>query len=72
MGFIQLYNAESGKTTWVNSNSEKVRLNYFNGFKNLENKLVGDFKKSGIDYVSISTEDNFIRPLITLFQQRGK
>lgn len=72
MGLIQLYNAESGKTSWVNTNSEKVRLNYLNGYKDLENKLFGEFKKSGIDYVSISTDDNFIRPLITLFQQRGK
>ena len=72
MGLIQLYNAESGKTTWVNTNSEKVRSNYLNGYKILENKLFGEFKKSGIDFVSISTDDNFIRPLISLFQQRGK
>ena len=72
MGLIQLYNAESGKTTWVNTNSKKVRLNYLNSYKMLENKLVGEFKKAGIDYVSISTDDNFIRPLIALFQQRGK
>ncbi len=72
MGLIQLYNAESGNTTWVNTNSEKVRSNYLNGYKDLENKLFSEFKKSGIDYVSISTDDNFIRPLIALFQQRGK
>ena len=72
MGLIQLYNAESGNTTWVNTNSEKVRSNYFNGYKDLENKLFSEFKKSRIDYVSISTDDNFIRPLIALFQQRGK
>jgi uncharacterized protein (DUF58 family) len=72
MGLIQLCNAESGNTTWVNTNSEKVRSNYFNGYKDLENKLFSEFKKSRIDYVSISTDDNFIRPLIALFQQRGK
>ena len=72
MGLIQLYNAESANTTWVNTNSEKVRSNYLNGYKDLENKLFSEFKKSGIDYVSISTDDNFIRPLIALFQQRGK
>ena len=72
MGLIQLYNAESGNTTWVNTNSEKVRSNYLNGYKDLENKLFSEFKKSRIDYVSISTDDNFIRPLIALFQQRGK
>ena len=72
MGLIQLYNAESGNTTWVNTNSEKVRSNYLNGYKDLENKLFSEFKKSRIDYVSISTNDNFIRPLIALFQQRGK
>ena len=72
MGLVQLYNAETGKKTWVNSNSESVRLNYLNDYKRLEHQLFNEFKKSGIDYVSISTEDNFMHPLMLLFQQRGK
>jgi len=72
MGLIQLFNAESGLKTWINSNSSEVREKYKNDFINLEANLFSDFKKSGIDFASISTTDNYIQPLMKLFQQRGR
>lgn len=70
MGIIQLFNAESNETTWVNTNSEKTKKNHAEKFKEFENELTNDFKKSGIDYASISTDEDFIKPLIKLFQNR--
>ena len=72
MGLIQLFNAETGVKTWVNTNSPIVREKYANDFKASEQKMFTDFKKSGIDFASISTTDNFIKPLTVLFQQRGR
>ncbi len=72
MGLVQLFNAETGVKTWVDTNSESVRQRYMDDFKKAENRLFHDFKKSGIDFASISTQDNFIQPLMKLFQQRGR
>jgi uncharacterized protein (DUF58 family) len=72
MGIIQLYNAETGLKTWVNSNSETVRAKYEAEYKKSVNRIFTDFKKAGIDFASISTTDNFIQPLMVLFQKRGK
>lgn len=72
MGLIHLYNAETGLKTWVNSNSSLVRETYFSNFKAVETQLFQDFKKAGIDYASISTTDQFIQPLVSLFQHRGR
>ena len=72
MGLIHLYNAETGMKTWVNSNSKKVQQNYTLDFKNKEIQLLNELKKSNIDFVSISTEDDFIQPLVSLFQKRRR
>ncbi len=70
MGIIQVFNAETGETTWVNSNSEETRKKHREQFDAFEQKLFDEFKKSGIDYASIATEEDYIKPLIHLFQNR--
>lgn len=70
IGLIQLYNAETGQTTWVNSNSEEARKTHTELFDREESKLLNDFRKSGIDFASISTSEDFTKPLIKLFQKR--
>lgn len=70
MGFIQLFNAETNATTWVDSNDLNVREKYKNVFLEKSEETLNQFKKSGIDATTISTEDNFILPLVQLFKQR--
>ncbi len=72
MGLIQLFNAESGKKTWVNSNSESVQQKFKANYEFSEELILKEFKKSGIDFANISTSDNFIQPLMVLFQHRGR
>jgi uncharacterized protein (DUF58 family) len=71
MGFIQLYNAETGETTWMNSSSPEVREKFKQNFLDQEASTMKSFKKAGIDSVSCSTEDDLIKPLVALFKQRG-
>jgi hypothetical protein len=49
-----------------------VREKYKMDFLNLENQLFTDFRKAGIDFASISTTDDYVKPLMKLFQQRGR
>lgn len=70
MGFVQLFNAETGQTTWVDTNDDKVREEYAQIYKEKSESTLKDFKKSGIDSAVIATDDNFIKPLIHLFQRR--
>ena len=70
VGLVQLFNAESGETTWVNTNNPEVRRRHTENFMEFENKLNTEFKKSGIDYATISTDEDFIKPLVHLFQNR--
>ena len=70
MGVVQLFNAETGETTWVNTNSQKAKDIHANNFKDFDNQLAKDFQKSGIDYTTIATDEDFIKPLVKLFQNR--
>ena len=70
MGVVQLFNAETGETTWVNTNSQKAKDIHASNFKDFDAKLGKDFLKSGIDYATIATDEDFIKPLVKLFQNR--
>jgi uncharacterized protein (DUF58 family) len=71
IGFIRLYNAETGETTWVNSSSLQVRTRFEEQFKDKEQKILKEFKRSGIDSIAIKTDQDFIPSLIKLFKSRA-
>jgi uncharacterized protein (DUF58 family) len=70
LGLIQLFNAETGETTWVNSSSKEVRERYKNDFLENESRTMNELKKVGIDSVSCTTDQDIIKPLVALFKQR--
>ena len=70
LGIVQLYNSETGETTWVNSKSAHAKNIHKENFKTYEEKLFKEFHRAGIDYASISTNEDFIIPLVKLFKNR--
>lgn len=70
LGLIQLFNAETGETTWVNSSSKAVREKYHSDFQQEEAKTLLALKKAGIDCVSCTTDQDIVKPLVKLFHQR--
>jgi uncharacterized protein (DUF58 family) len=70
LGIIELYNAETGEKTWVNSSSPEAQKIHVENFEEAENTLLNDFQSNGIDLCSISTDEDFIKPLIHLFKNR--
>ena len=72
LGIVPLYEKESGKTLWLNTSSSS--------FKNVVNKTHGknketleDFcKRNDVNYVSITTEDDYVPELIKLFRHRNR
>jgi uncharacterized protein (DUF58 family) len=70
-GFMRLFNAETGETSWVNSGSEEVRNHFETMFNEREKTITTNFKRSGIDCVSLTTHTDFIPPLVQLFKRRS-
>lgn len=69
-GYIQLFNAETGQTTWVNASSQQTRSLFEKEFQFREKQLSERFKSMGIDSVHLDTEENIVPPLVHLFKSR--
>lgn len=70
IGLVQFFHAETGQTTWVNSNSQEAKTLHKKLYEDQEMALLDNLRKSGIDFVAISTSEEFIKPLVKLFKNR--
>ncbi len=70
VGFIRFKDAESGKEMWVDTSVKSARRNYSNWWIKQDKYINELFKKSGVDTVSISTEEDYVKPIVKLFKSR--
>ena len=70
VGLMKVYDPETGDDHWVDTSSKRVRTNYNEWWNNRQTEMKNIFKQSGVDNVSISTEDDYVKMLLQLFQQR--
>ena len=71
IGMIKLKDAETGNYTWVDSSDRVARSIYRDWWRDLSAQLDNSFKRSRVDYVSISTNHDYVKSLISLFKKRG-
>ncbi|MFA5650975.1 MAG: DUF58 domain-containing protein [Proteiniphilum sp.] len=70
VGLMKVRDPETGEERWINSSSKKVRDTYRKWWDGLRVKMDTAFRQSGVDSVSVSTESDYVRSLLKLFQQR--
>lgn len=70
IGIVQLFNAETGSKTWVDTSSEEVREYLVNSAKKEEGQLIKKLQKIGVDSIVCQTHEDFVKPLIQLFHKR--
>ncbi|MCY1718721.1 DUF58 domain-containing protein [Prolixibacteraceae bacterium Z1-6] len=71
IGMIKLKDAEKGNYVWVNSSSRKTRKLYADWWIKHAGKLDAMFKKCGVDYADINTNEDYVKSLMTLFKKRA-
>ena len=70
-GLIPLKDAESGQLLYVDTSNAKVRTFFANKQKQNTQKLKQFFPASGVDYINILTGEDYVKPLINFFKNRG-
>lgn len=70
MGYIQLFNAETGVTTWVDSNDAATQQQFREQFKEQEEKINRELDRMGIDHCVLNTAEDSVLPLVQLFKNR--
>jgi uncharacterized protein (DUF58 family) len=71
-GLIKVKDAETGEIAWVDSSSIKVRNAYHDYYRKKQDDTIDLLKKNGVDYTTIATHEDYVRPLMRLFNQRAK
>ena len=71
IGLVQFRDAETGQTLWADTSSAKVRSRYEQHWNGIRQKLDETFRRSGIDNTFIRTDEDYVKPLMKLFKQRG-
>ena len=70
IGMIKLKDAETGQYLWVDSSSKQVRDSYSGFWSKKKKQLDIVLKKTGLDYISISTREDYVKSLVALFKKR--
>lgn len=70
IGLVRVSDAESGVQKWINTSSREVRESYKKWNENVLAESVRLFNKFKVDNVSIGTDQDYVRGLITFFKSR--
>jgi uncharacterized protein (DUF58 family) len=70
VGLVKVYDSETGSEKWIDTSSGSTRRAYENWWKEHMEKINATFKRCGVDYAELSTREDYVRPLIQLFESR--
>jgi uncharacterized protein (DUF58 family) len=70
LGLVRMQDAESGKTTLVDTSNSKVRNEYSRIIRNKSTELDTICGRYGIDFVKVYTGQDYVKPLMNLFKKR--
>ena len=70
VGLVRVHDAETDEELWVDTSCRKVREHYNQWSVGVFNQAKTLFNKFKVDSVSISTDQDYVKALITLFKSR--
>jgi len=70
-GLLQVQDAESGKTQWIDSSNAMVRYNYQQHFMQQSEICKNYFRKSGSELLHVRTDDDYVKILQQFFIKRN-
>ena len=70
VGLLKIADAETGHEQYIDTSSLEMRKHQQQWWNNQSKRLTELFRKSNIDYASIATDTDYVKPLMQLFAQR--
>ena len=70
MGLLKVEDPETGETFWIDTSSQKSMKQLRKEIAIKQSNFRKEIKKSGIDLISISTDEDFVDPLMSFFKSR--
>lgn len=70
VGLIQAYSKELNKSIWIDTSNKVLRDEFRKKAKARLAILENTFKKSGVDFARVYTDQDYVKPLLSLFKTR--
>ncbi|MGB8489755.1 MAG: DUF58 domain-containing protein [Bacteroidales bacterium] len=70
VGFIKVADSETGDERWVDTSSSRARSAYSHWWNTHIGTIRNSFRRCGVDYTELNTKDDYVKPLIQLFENR--
>ena len=70
VGLVNVKDSETGVSSWANTASRKVRASYAEWARRTRESARTVLRRYNVDSVEISTADDYVRSLVSLFQKR--
>jgi len=71
-GIIKVKDNETGEFAWIDSGSVFIRNAFREANRKRSEEIEEMLKKNGVDFVTIASHEDYIKPLIRLFNRRVK
>lgn len=71
VGFMRVRDLETGQARWIDTSSKRVRQAYNKWWYDRQQQMVELLRSSRVDFVSISTDEDYVKQLMALFKNRG-
>ncbi|MBQ7162618.1 MAG: DUF58 domain-containing protein [Bacteroidales bacterium] len=71
VGLVRMQDAETGEVVLADASSKGLRKAYSQWWEDRQMLLEDTFRRSQVDHVSISTEDDYVKALMNLFNLRN-
>jgi uncharacterized protein (DUF58 family) len=72
VGLVELEDAERGGTVLIDSGSTQFRAQYEKMMRQRRDAVATLFKTNGVDEIAVSTETEYVEPLVKFFRKRER
>lgn len=71
VGLMKILDAETGEEVWIDTSSQRTRHIHHDWFMRQEFYKEKAFTRSQVDNISIRTDEDYVKALLSLFKQRN-
>jgi len=70
VGMVMMEDAETGEQMFVDTHDAKFRKRFADAIQKRDEELQGAFKRTGVDVMSLSTQDDLVKTIVRFAKQR--
>ncbi len=71
VGLMRVQDFETGATRWIDTSSSRVRKAYGKWWYDRQQQMATSLRSNRVDFVSVATDEDYVRALMGLFKNRS-